>query len=140
MITSAKKMNRMYKLPVHDVPTVPYDTAMRLEKFKRTLSDEVNEIDDIVTLARGMGDEYAQDIDIAVAIADLLGDVVVYCYSEALKYGIPLDEVLTVIMSSNESKLGVDGMPIYNADGKFMKGPNYFKPEPAIKELLLSKL
>jgi hypothetical protein len=27
------------------------------------------------------------------------------------------------------SKLGKNGMPIYNESGKVMKGPNYFKPE-----------
>ena len=26
------------------------------------------------------------------------------------------------------SKLGKDGKPIYNENGKVMKGPNYFKP------------
>ena len=70
------------------------------------------------------------------AIADLLGDVIVYCRSEALKYGLPLEGVLDVIMDSNESKLGADGNPIYDANGKFLKGPNYWKPEPRIKALL----
>ena len=27
------------------------------------------------------------------------------------------------------SKLDSNGKPIYNADGKVMKGPNYFKPD-----------
>jgi len=27
------------------------------------------------------------------------------------------------------SKLGSDGKPIYNDQGKVMKGPNYFKPD-----------
>ena len=27
------------------------------------------------------------------------------------------------------SKLGNDGKPIYNDQGKVMKGPNYFKPD-----------
>ena len=27
------------------------------------------------------------------------------------------------------SKLGLDGKPIYNEDGKVMKGPKYFKPD-----------
>lgn len=39
-------------------------------------------------------------------------------------------------MDSNESKLGADGNPIYDANGKFLKGPNYWKPEPRIKALL----
>ena len=60
----------------------------------------------------------------------------VYCRSEALKYGLPLEDVLDIIMDSNESKLGADGKPIYDANGKFLKGPNYWKPEPKIKALL----
>jgi hypothetical protein len=126
-------MNAMYKLPVHDRPTLPADVPDRLTKFKATLLDEVHEIDEIVKLAR----DGAAAVDIAVAIADLLGDIVVYCRSEALKYGLPLEDVLDVIMDSNESKLGADGRPIYDANGKFLKGPNYWRPEPRIKDLLL---
>lgn len=125
-------MNAMYKLPAHDTPALPADVAGRLVKFKATLLDEVHEIDEIVTLAK----DGATPADIAVAIADLLGDIMVYCRSEALKYGLPLEEVLDIIMDSNESKLGVDGKPIYDANGKFLKGPNYWKPEPRIKALL----
>ena len=127
-------MNAMYKLPACDTPTVPADVADRLVKFKATLMDEVHEIDEIVALAKNGADK----ADVAVAIADLLGDVIVYCRSEALKYGIPLEDVLDLIMDSNESKLGADGKPIYDANGKFLKGPNYWKPEPKIKALLES--
>jgi predicted HAD superfamily Cof-like phosphohydrolase len=125
-------MNAMYKLPAHDRPALPADVADRLVKFKATLMDEVHEIDEIV---RGAKDGVPA-MDTAVAIADLLGDVIVYCRSEALKYGIPLEAVLEIIMDSNESKLGADGKPIYDANGKFLKGPNYWKPEPKIKALL----
>lgn len=125
-------MNAMYKLPAQDTPVLPADPADRLRKFKATLLDEVNEIDDIVAAC----ERNAEPIDVMVAIADLLGDVIVYCRSEALKFGLPLEDVLAVIMDSNESKLGADGKPIYDANGKFLKGPNYWKPEPKIKELL----
>jgi hypothetical protein len=125
-------MNAMYRLPAHDAPEIPAEVADRLKKFKKTLADEVDEIDDIVAQAE-RGDS---PLDLAVAIADLLGDVIVYCRSEALKYGIPLEAVLAIIMDSNESKLGADGNPIYDANGKFLKGPNYWKPEPRIRELL----
>ena len=40
------------------------------------------------------------------------------------------------VVDSNESKLGADGNPIYDANGKFLKGPHYWKPEPKIKALL----
>jgi predicted HAD superfamily Cof-like phosphohydrolase len=125
-------MNAMYKLPANERPTLPENVVDRLVKFKATLLDEVHEIDEIVELAKNGG----ATIDIAVAVADLLGDIMVYCRSEALKYGLPLEEVLDVIMDSNESKLGADGKPIYDANGKFLKGPNYWKPEPKIRALL----
>jgi len=125
-------MNAMYRLPANERPTLPEDPAERLTKFKATLLDEVHEIDEIVALVK----RGADPIDIAVAIADLLGDIIVYCRSEALKYGIPLEEVLDIIMDSNASKLGADGNPIYDANGKFLKGPNYWKPEPKIRALL----
>ena len=129
------QMNAMYRLPQNAAPTIPADVADRLKKFKATLSDEVDEIDDIVASAEAG----AAPLDIAVALADLLGDVIVYCRSEALKYGLPLEAVLDIIMDSNQSKLGADGNPIYDANGKFLKGPNYWKPEPKIRELLQSK-
>ena len=129
------QMNAMYRLPQNAAPTIPADVADRLKKFKATLSDEVDEIDDIVASAEAG----AAPLDIAVALADLLGDVIVYCRSEALKYGLPLEAVLDIIMDSNQSKLGADGNPIYDANGKFLKGPNYWKPEPKIRELLQSQ-
>lgn len=127
-------MNAMYRLPSHNKPALPNDIADQLKKFKEILFEEVSEIDEIVTAA----ESGATTLDIAVAIADLLGDIIVYCRSEALKYGLPLEEVLGIIMDSNESKLSADGTPMYDANGKFLKGPNYWKPESRIKELLES--
>ncbi len=128
-------MNAMYRLPASERPNLPANAAERLLRFKATLMDEVHEIDEIsAQVAAG-----ADPADVLRAIADLLGDVIVYCRSEALKYGLPLEEVLDVIMDSNESKLGADGKPIYDSNGKFLKGPNYWKPEPRIKTLLQAK-
>jgi NTP pyrophosphatase (non-canonical NTP hydrolase) len=129
-------MNAMYKLPAHATPTITPDTADRLTKFKKTLLDEVDEIDEIIEAAK----RGAEPMEMAVALADLLGDIIVYCRSEALKYGLPLEDVLELIMDSNESKLGADGEPIYDDNGKFLKGPNYWKPEPKIRALLESAL
>lgn len=134
-LTFAKRiaaMNAMYMLPAQPSPVLPTAPADKLEKFKAILLDEINEIDEIVTAV----ERHTDPLDVLVAVADLLGDVIVYCRSEALKYGIPLEDVLAIIMDSNESKLGVDGKPIYDGNGKFLKGPNYWKPEPKIRELL----
>ena len=130
------EMNAMYRLPAHETPTLPDDVPGRLTKFKATLLDEVHEIDEIVELSK----KGAPAIEVAVAVADLLGDIMVYCRSEALKYGLPLEDVLDIIMDSNESKLDANGQPIYDANGKFLKGPNYWKPEPKIRQLLEARV
>lgn len=72
------------------------------------------------------------DSQILVMIADWLGDMTVYNRSEALKYGIPLESVLACLMGSNFTKLGEDGLPIKDEDGKVQKGPNFMPPEEAI--------
>ena len=41
-----------------------------------------------------------------------------------------------ITMDSNESKLDANGNPIYDSNGKFLNGTNYWKPEPKIKKLL----
>ena len=43
--------------------------------------------------------------------------------------GINLDKCFEEVQNSNMSKLGSDGKPIYNENGKVMKGPHYFKPD-----------
>lgn len=55
-------------------------------------------------------------------------------------FGLPMSSVLRIIMESNFSKLGADGLPIYDSDNKVQKGSNYWKPEPKIKEMLEAKL
>ena len=40
-----------------------------------------------------------------------------------------IEEIFQEIQSSNMSKLGDNGKPIYREDGKVLKGPNYFKPD-----------
>jgi hypothetical protein len=128
-------MNRMYMLPASLVPTVfPGEPLFdRMPKFMKTMRDEIEEGDALYAASIG---GKAEDIDLITDVADLLGDIVVYAFSEATKYGIPMDKVLEIIMLSNASKLGADGKPIYNEDGKFMKGPNYWKPEKLIKAML----
>ena len=63
-------MNAMYKLPANDRPVLPEDVISRLTGFKATLMDEVHEIDQIVDMTQ----QGAPQIDILVAMADLLGD------------------------------------------------------------------
>ncbi len=62
-------------------------------------------------------------------VADALTDILYVTYGAGHAFGINLDKCFDEVQSSNMSKLGVDGKPIYNEAGKVMKGPNYFKPD-----------
>jgi predicted HAD superfamily Cof-like phosphohydrolase len=130
------KFNAMYGLPMPSKPTTALEPILtRQPAFKKVLSDEVAEVDDIIELASITDSSIESELNELVAMADWLGDLVVYATSEARRYGIPLQEVLAIIMQSNFSKLGADGRPIISGD-KVQKGPSYWKPEPQIKELL----
>lgn len=58
-----------------------------------------------------------------------LADLVYVCYQYAANEGWDLDEALDRVHQSNMSKLDENGQPIYRADGKVLKGPNYKPPE-----------
>ena len=66
-----------------------------------------------------------------VEIADALGDMLYILCGTIISHGLQnkIEEIFQEIQSSNMSKLGDDGMPIYREDGKVLKGPNYFKPD-----------
>lgn len=161
--------NGMYKLPIATHPTVseeiknsknragpafPYTdievVAGRVANFQNILHEEFAEVEDIkMSLISGYRckdgtviepvEEY-KEIEFLTDMADWLGDIQVYCASEMARLGIPIDETLKIIMDSNFSKLGADGEPIYDERGKVQKGPSYWKPEPAIKEMLEAKI
>ena len=62
-------------------------------------------------------------------VADALTDILYVTYGAGHAFGIDLDKCFEEVQSSNMSKLGEDGKPIYNESGKVMKGPKYFKPD-----------
>ena len=135
-----RKMTSLYGQPVNDKPTLL--GIERLNGFKSVLLEEVNEVDEIIELYQKNKDNLTkqQEIEILTQIADWLGDIVVYSANEATKHGINLSPVLDIIMQSNFSKMGADGKPIKDERGKFLKGPNYWKPEPKISELFEKQL
>ena len=61
-------------------------------------------------------------------VADALTDILYVTYGAGHAFGINLDKCFEEVQNSNMSKLGDDGKPIYNENGKVMKGPKYFKP------------
>lgn len=64
-----------------------------------------------------------------VGLLDALCDQVVTATGVAQYAGMDFDGALTEVSDSNWSKFDDKGNPIINADGKILKGPDYFKPE-----------
>ena len=62
-------------------------------------------------------------------VADSLADILYVTYGAGHAFGIDLDKCFDEVQRSNMSKLGADGNPIYNENGKVLKGPKYFKPD-----------
>ena len=62
-------------------------------------------------------------------VADALTDILYVAYGAGHAFGINLDKCFDEVQKSNMSKLGKDKKPIYNENGKVMKGPDYFKPD-----------
>ena len=62
-------------------------------------------------------------------VADALTDILYVTYGAGYAYGINLDKCFQEVQRANMSKLGGDGKPIFNENGKVMKGPNYSAPD-----------
>ena len=75
-------------------------------------------------------DEFKEALDNndLLEVADALTDILYVTYGAGHAFGINLDKCFEEVQNSNMSKLGSDGKPIYNANGKVMKGPNYVEP------------
>jgi predicted HAD superfamily Cof-like phosphohydrolase len=117
-IEAVKIFHEVYKLDYKESPV----TNIGLDKIELrfNLMDEENK-------------EYleaAKNNDL-IELADALGDMLYILCGTIIEHGMQdkIEEVFDEIQKSNLSKLGENGKPIYRADGKVMKGPNYFKPK-----------
>ena len=61
-------------------------------------------------------------------VADALTDILYVTYGAGHAFGIDLDQCFDEVHRSNMSKLDENRKPIFNENGKVLKGPNYFKP------------
>ena len=111
----------------------------RVKKFMLTFGQEVKEKagfpeNKITSLRYDLIKEELNELKDAIdkknikEVADALTDILYVTYGAGHAFGIDLDKCFQEVQSSNMSKLGNDGKPIYNDKGKVMKGPNYFKP------------
>ena len=121
MYDQVLEFHRKFNLPVAKQPDFP--SFEQIDLRWRLLREEVKELE-----------EAHQEWDI-VEVADALGDILYIVIGTAIVFGIDIEKVFNEIHSSNMSKLGEDGKPIFREDGKVLKGPNYF--EPNIEKVLL---
>ena len=110
-----------------------------VRKFMETFGQEIKEKSEfpnkkVISLRFDLIKEELEELKIAIEkrdikeVADALTDILYVTYGAGHAFGINLDNCFKEVQSSNMSKLGNDGKPIYNNAGKVMKGPNYFKP------------
>ena len=62
-------------------------------------------------------------------VADALTDILYVTYGAGHAFGIDIDKCFAEVHNSNMSKLDENGNPIYDKNGKVMKGKNYFYPD-----------
>ena len=121
----------------------------KVKKFMQTFGQEVKSKpsfpnDRIVKLRYGLIDEELSELKLAIKdkditeVADALTDILYVTYGAGHAFGIDLDKCFDEVQNSNMSKLDVDGKPIFNENGKVMKGPNYYKPN--LKKFLWMKI
>lgn len=108
--------------------------------------------DDHVSLAEQSGEtidmrcrliaEEAQEAIDAIRERDPVGaskelaDLIYVAIGAALRFGIPIARVFAAVHASNMSKMGADGKPVFRADGKVLKGPNFRPAEPDVARIL----
>ena len=111
-----------------------------VKKFMQTFGQEVRTNasfpeDKIINLRIDLIKEELSELKEAIEkkdmkeVADALTDILYVTYGAGHAFGINLDKCFEEVQNSNMSKLGADGKPIYNEQGKVMKGPDYFKPD-----------
>ena len=112
----------------------------RVRKFMETFGQEIKEKaqfpnEKISSLRHDLIKEELDELKEAMdnndikEVADALTDILYVTYGAGHAFGINLDKCFEEVQNSNMSKLSSDGKPIYNDNGKVMKGPNYFKPD-----------
>ncbi len=117
-MTNFQKVKNFMQTFGQEVKSSPSFSSVKINELRYNLIKE--ELDEF---------KLALDNDDLLEVADALTDILYVTYGAGHAFGINLDACFEEVQNSNMSKLGKDGKPIYNEQGKVMKGPNYFKPD-----------
>jgi predicted HAD superfamily Cof-like phosphohydrolase len=109
-----KEFMKTFGQEVLSKPTFPDNKIIKLRLD--LIKEELNELEDAIKNKN------------LVEIADALTDILYVTYGAGHAFGINLDSCFDEVQNSNMSKLDENGNPIYNENGKVLKGPNYFEP------------
>ena len=117
-MTNFEKVGHFMKTFGQEIKTKPNLSTEKINKLRVSLiNEELEEFKEAI-----------KNNDLK-EVADALTDILYVTYGAGHAFGIDLDKCFDEVQQSNMSKLGEDGKPIYNENGKVMKGPNYFKPD-----------
>ena len=109
-----KKFMQKFKQEVKSKPSFPDENIIKLR---------INLIkEELLELEEALNEKNIEET------ADALTDILYVTYGAGHAFGIDLDKCFDEVQKSNMSKLDKFGNPIYNNQGKVMKGPLYFKP------------
>ena len=117
-IDSVKLFHKKFNIDYLDEPTANIPEEIKQLRFKLMEEENLEYL------------KATRENDL-VEIADALGDMLYILCGTIISHGLQnkIEEIFQEIQSSNMSKLGDNGKPIYREDGKVLKGPNYFKPD-----------
>jgi predicted HAD superfamily Cof-like phosphohydrolase len=122
-LKSVKIFREAFGVKISNKPTL--ELSKDILKLRHSLMEEEN-------------NEYLKAVEEKnlIEVADALGDMLYILCGTILTHGFQnlIEDIFDEIQSSNMSKLGDDGKPIYRNDGKVLKGPNYKKPN--IKKII----
>ena len=122
-LKSVKIFHEAFGVKISNKPTL--ELSKDILKLRHSLMQEEN-------------NEYLKAVEEnnLIEVADALGDMLYILCGTILTHGFQnlIEDIFDEIQSSNMSKLGDDGKPIYRNDGKVLKGPNYKKPN--IKKII----
>ena len=116
-MTNFNKVGIFMKTFGQEVKNKPSFSSDKINKLRIDLIKE--ELDELI--------EAMKNKDL-LEVADALTDILYVTYGAGHAFGINLDKCFDEVQNSNMSKLDANNKPIFNEQGKVMKGPKYFKP------------
>ena len=116
-MTNFEKVGLFMKTFGQEIKDKPSFPSTKITQLRYSLiKEELNELKEAI------------DKNNLKEVADALTDILYVTYGAGHAFGIDLDGCFDEVQKSNMSKLDENGKPIYNANGKVLKGPNYFEP------------